>query len=193
MSRERATHGDKDASTKTISISDICRGPGSEGHGRKCQYRRRKRLTRGGGLIAGGRARSALVNLAREISSYIFRRSRSKLMGARDTGTPLTSFGATLRAHYYTLIGPRLAMHHDDDDFPPTVQSIAATTTRKQGNGENGASLLIPNTTCVFACRENVNGRRAIGRRRTRSSEIFVAEVAVRGEYTVNDKAALKT
>lgn len=66
-------------------------------------------LTRNGELIADERASTARY-LAREISFYIFR--RSKLMGAWDTGTPLTSLSATLTTT--TLIGPHLAMHYDD-------------------------------------------------------------------------------
>lgn len=68
-------------------------------------------LTRSAGLIADERERETRY-LVREISFYIFRRSVEVNGSLGDTGTPLTSFSATLTTT--TLIGPHLAMHYDD-------------------------------------------------------------------------------
>lgn len=91
-----------------ISISDICRGPRLKGHRENASIgegsiNEKRRINCG----RGGEKRGILLVKF----PFIFFGVRSKLMGAWDTGTPLTSFNATLTTT--TLIGPHLAMHYD--------------------------------------------------------------------------------
>jgi len=100
-------YDDRNASTM-ISIGDICRVPRLKGHENvsidEGSINEKRRINCGRG--------SEKCGILFVKFPFIFFGARSKLMGAWDTGTPLTSFNATLTTT--TLIGPHLAMHYDD-------------------------------------------------------------------------------
>lgn len=92
-------------------------------------------LTRSGGLIAD-RGSEGCAGILLVKFPLIFFGARSKLMGARDTGTPLTSFGATL--HHYNA--NRTASRGCTTPRLFSSQSIASPAAWKQGPGKLAAA-----------------------------------------------------
>lgn len=85
-------------------------------------------LTRSGGLIAGGSEGSEMRGILLVKFPLIFFGTRSKLMGAWDTGTPLTSSSATLHHYNSNRTASRDALRCDFslelvDSFPGSMKT----------------------------------------------------------------------